>query len=198
MLLDPEEVGRKIAVTINSAKEAGRREALAEIDADKAALPVIPAPEVSVTPEINVDMNELASAISSFDMDTKQLETVIATVTRSIKDFQIPKADFSELATAISKNDPSDPIEGLSTNITKELKESTDRQTQAIQGAILSVRDGFQSTVEVLSQQLNKIGASQAELETRQNAILDYLAAPRTLVMEDGKPVGVEINRSVN
>lgn len=157
----------------------------------------VEAPSVSVGgAEVSVDVDAIVAAINA--MSSEGLEAGLSEIAKAVAGQEFPAVDLTGVERAIREDKTAEAIGGLSERV-----EGVSDILSLIAEGQMALMEGFKDMSEAMkavAQQQEKTGtATQMQFSTiaetmdrGYNQLARMMSAPKRIVEEDGKPVGVE------
>lgn len=146
--------------------------------------------------QVTIDTDRIAAALEK--LSTEGLEAGFAAIASAIGSQEAPEIDLTGLVGAVEGLNTQEALEVLSGRVSA-ISDAVNAQSEAILSIGAGVSAGIDAINRVVSQSEKVSGATQAQftaiLEAIQSSSADMrraMTAPKRLIEEDGRPVGVE------
>lgn len=149
----------------------------------------VAAPSVSVeAPSVTVealDLGPLVEAITG--REPISLDALVDT----IKGLEFPQVDLSELVAATQEANANDALGAIADRVKAGIAQQEQSAANLLKG-FSGLADAIQKGTTATQMQFNALVEGQKAQDARIDALTQAITAPKRIIEEDGKPVGVE------
>lgn len=151
----------------------------------------VAAPEVSVeAPTVNVETQQIDLAPLIEVIAGKEPVSLDALV-EAVSGLEFPQVDLSELVEATKEANLNDALQALGERVEAASASSGESAADMVK-AFAGLAEAIQKGTTATQMQFNALIEGQKAQDARIDALTTAITAPKRIIEEDGKPVGVE------